>query len=266
MWPQRGDETTMNGRQPAAKSRQLAAAVVGNVLEWYDFIVFGLGMVVISRLFFPANSQYASLLLTTATFGVGFFMRPVGGVLLGIYADRKGRKASLVLIIGLMTAAIGMIGFAPTYAAIGVAAPLIMVLARLLQGFATGGEFSCATTFLVEIAPIHRRCFYGSWQMFGLGTAVLMGTLMGTLVTRSLTPDALESWGWRIPFLFGLIIGPVGLYIRRHLDETPDFVAAQRTPTKAIGAALAVHIKKMVVCFGLSGGPSIQFYVLLLYM
>jgi MFS transporter, MHS family, proline/betaine transporter len=253
---------------PAPKARQVAAAVIGNVLEWYDFIVFGLLTVIISRLFFPTNSQYASLLLTTATFGVGFFMRPVGGVLLGIYADRKGRKASLLLIIGLMTVAMGMIAFAPTYAAIGIAAPLIILLARLLQGFATGGEFSCATTFLVEIAPPHRRCFYGSWQLFGLGSAVLTGTLLAALVTRGLSPGALESWGWRIPFLFGLIIGPVGLYIRRHLDETPDFVTMRGAPTEshAFGKTLAAHFKEMVVCLGLSGGPSIQYYLLLVYM
>lgn len=258
----------MHSHQPAPKVRQLAAAVIGNVVEWYDFIVFGLLTVVISRLFFPAGSQYASLLLTTATFGVGFFMRPVGGILLGIYADRKGRKAALLLIIGLMTFAIGMIAFAPTYAAIGIAAPLIIVLARLLQGFATGGEFSCATAFLVEIAPAHRRCFYGSWQLFGLGMAVLMGTLVGALVTRGLTPDTIDRWGWRIPFLFGLIIGPIGLYIRRYLDETPVFVATHGTPTEkhAFGTALAVHFKQMVVCLALSGGPAVQFYVLLVYM
>src|SRR5215212_9866472 len=123
------------------RTKQIVAAVIGNALEWYDFVVYGFLTVIISRLFFPAGSQYASLLLTTATFGVGFFMRPVGGILLGIYADRKGRKAALLLIIGLMTASIAMVAFAPTYAAIGVAAPLVIVLARLLQGFATGGEF-----------------------------------------------------------------------------------------------------------------------------
>src|SRR5262245_61842162 len=132
----------MNGRgkrmsptQVAPKPFQIAAAVIGNALEWYDFIVFGFFTVIISRLFFPADSQYASLLLTTATFGVGFFMRPVGGVVLGIYADRHGRKAALLMVIALMTAAIAIIGFAPTYAAIGIGAPLLIVLARLLQGF-----------------------------------------------------------------------------------------------------------------------------------
>ena len=145
-------------------------------------------------------------------------MRPVGGILLGLYADHKGRKAALLLIIVLMTAAIAMIGFAPTYAAIGVAAPLIIVLARLLQGFATGGEFASATSFLIESAPAHRRGFYGSWQMVGQGLAVLIGALLGALITRTLALEALDSWGWRIPFLLGLIIGPVGLFIRRHLQ------------------------------------------------
>src|ERR1700687_4801693 len=136
---------TMSAKPFAPKPLQVAAAVIGNALEWYDFIVFGFFSVIIARLFFPAESEYASLLLTTATFGVGFFMRPVGGILLGIYADRKGRKAALQLIIGLMTRAIALIAFAPTYATIGVAAPLIIVLSRLLQGLSAGGEFASAT-------------------------------------------------------------------------------------------------------------------------
>src|SRR6202046_2042407 len=189
--------------QSAPKSYQIAAAVIGNALEWYDFIIFGFLTVVISRLFFPTNSQYASLLLTTATFGVGFFMRPVGGMLLGIYADRRGRKAALLMVIALMTVAIAMIAFAPTYAAIGVGAPLIIVLARLLQGFSAGGEFATATAFLLESAPPQQRGFYGSWQMVGQGLAVLIGAILGTVLTHSLTPDALNGWGWRVPFLFG---------------------------------------------------------------
>ena len=143
--------------QSAPKPIQVAAAVIGNALEWYDFIIFGFFAVIISKLFFPTDSQYASLLLTTATFGVGFFMRPVGGILLGIYADRQGRKAALLLVVGLMTVAIALIGFAPTYAAIGIAAPMIIVLARLLQGFSAGGEFASATSFLIESAPADRR-------------------------------------------------------------------------------------------------------------
>jgi MFS family permease len=252
----------------APKPLQVAAAVIGNALEWYDFIIFGFLTVIISRLFFPAESQYASLLLTTATFGVGFFTRPVGGILLGIYADHKGRKAALLLIIFLMTVAIAMIGFAPTYAAIGVAAPLIIVLARLLQGFATGGEFASATSFLIESAPAHQRGFYGSWQMVGQGLAVLVGALLGALLTRSLAAEALNSWGWRVPFLLGLVIGPVGLFIRRHLQETEAFLEARGAATvrQGFGTTLATHLKEVLVCMGLTASGTISFYVILLYM
>jgi MFS family permease len=242
--------------------------VIGNALEWYDFIVFGFFTVVIARLFFPSDNQYASLLLTTATFGVGFFMRPVGGVLLGIYADRRGRKAALLMVITLMTIAIAMIAFAPTYAAIGVAAPLIMVLARLLQGFSAGGEFASATAFLTESAPATRRGLYGSWQMVGQGLAVLLGAILGTLLTRSLTPETLDSWGWRIPFLFGLIIGPVGLYIRRKLDETSAFLQSNRSLAgqQGAGSVLMSHVKEMLACLGMVVSGTISFYVILIYI
>src|SRR6185312_17259802 len=216
-------------RVSVPRTKQIVAAVIGNALEWYDFVVYGFLTVIISRLFFPAESEYASLLLTMATFGVGFFMRPVGGIVLGMYADRKGRKAALQLIIGLMTLAMAMIAFAPPYAAIGIAAPLIILLARLLQGFSTGGEFASATSFLVESAPPNRRGFYGSLQMVGQSLAALSGAVAGTLITRGLGPEQIDSWGWRVPFLFGLIIGPVGLYIRRYLEETDAFLDSRHT-------------------------------------
>jgi MFS transporter, MHS family, proline/betaine transporter len=252
----------------APKTRQIAAAVIGNALEWYDFIIFGYLTVVIARLFFPAGSQYASLLLTTATFGVGFFMRPVGGILLGIYADRYGRKAALQLIIGIMTIAIAMIAIAPPYAVIGGAAPVIIVAARLLQGFATGGEFASATAFLVESALPHRRGFYGSWQMVGQSLAVLAGAILGALLTRGLTPEALDRWGWRVPFLFGLLIGPVGLYIRRYLEETSAFLEsrAELKEKLRLGTLVAAHVKEVLVCMGIVIAGTISFYVILLYM
>jgi MFS family permease len=227
-----------------------------------DFIVFGFLTVIISRLFFPADTQYASVLLTTATFGVGFFTRPVGGIVLGIYADRKGRKATLSLIIGVMTAAIAMIAFAPSYAAIGFAAPLIMILARLLQGFATGGEFGSATSFLIKSAPANRRGFYGSWQMVGQGVALLLGALVSAAVTRGLSPEAGDGWGWRIPFLFGLIIGPVGVYIRRHLDETEAFMETRAVPSekRSLGTVLATHLGEAMMCVGIAATGTIQFY------
>ena len=198
-------------QQSVPRTRQIVAAVIGNALEWYDFVVYGFMTVIISRLFFPSDSEYASLLLTMATFGVGFFMRPAGGILIGLYADRKGRKAALQLVIAMMTLAIAMIAFAPTYAAIGAAAPIMIVLARLLQGFATGGEFASATAFLVESAPAERRGFYGSLQMVGQSVAALAGAASGMLITQGLSVEQIDSWGWRLPFIIGLLIGTGGL-------------------------------------------------------
>lgn len=252
----------------ATRTRQIIAAVIGNALEWYDFVIYGFMTVIISRLFFPAESEYASLLIAMATFGVGFFMRPVGGVLIGLYADRHGRKAALQLIILLMTIATAMIAFAPTYAAIGIAAPAIMVLARLLQGAATGGEFASATSFLIESAPPERRGFYGSLQMVGQSISALTGATAGMLVTQGLTPEQIDAWGWRLPFLFGLLIAPVGLWMRRHLSETEEFLAAKEDTTQHLGllAVLREHSRDVLVCFGLVVSSTIMFYVVLIYM
>ena len=250
------------------RTRQIVAAVIGNALEWYDFVVYGFLTIIIARLFFPSQSEYASLLLTMATFGVGFFMRPVGGIVLGMYADRKGRKAALQLIIGLMTLSMAMIAFAPTYAAIGIAAPLLILLARLLQGFATGGEFASATSFLVESAPAHRRGFYGSLQMVGQSLAALSGAVAGTLITRGLAPEQIDAWGWRLPFLFGLIIGPVGLYIRRYLEETEAFIESRRAGAvrNPLRTVFTQNGRALAVTFGLVICGTISYYVVLVYM
>ena len=250
------------------RTRQIVAAVIGNALEWYDFVVYGFLTIIIARLFFPAQSEYASLLLTMATFGVGFFMRPVGGIVLGMYADRKGRKAALQLIIALMTLSMAMIAFAPPYAAIGVAAPLLILLARLLQGFATGGEFASATSFLVESAPAHRRGFYGSLQMVGQSLAALSGAIAGTLITHGLAPEQIDAWGWRLPFLFGLIIGPVGLYIRRYLEETEAFIESRRDRAvlNPLRTVVAQNQRGLAVTFGLVICGTISYYVILVYM
>jgi MFS family permease len=250
------------------QTRQILAAVIGNAFEWYDFVVYGFLTVIISRLFFPSDSEYASLLMAMATFGVGFFMRPVGGILIGLYADRKGRKAALQLIILMMTISIAMIAFAPTYAAIGAAAPVLIVLARLLQGMATGGEFASATSFLVESAPSDRRGFYGSLQMVGQSVAALTGATAGMLITQGLTPEQIDSWGWRLPFIFGLLIGPVGLWIRRHLNETEAFVEASQSNEEAVGlmALWRSYRRSIAVSFGLVVSGTIMYYVVLIYM
>jgi len=251
----------------APRSRQVVAAVIGNALEWYDFIVYGSMASLISELFFPSEDPQTALLKTLAVFGVGFFMRPIGGILLGIYADRKGRKAALQLIITLMAAAIAMIAFAPTYASIGIGAPLLIVVARLLQGFATGGEFASATAFLVESAPGNRRGLYGSWQLFGQCLAVFTGAGMGWLITHHLSPEALNSWGWRVPFILGLLIAPVGMWIRRNMQETEDFVSvSQREKPVPMLQVLREHRRATLVVLGSTICGTVTFYVILVNM
>jgi MFS transporter, MHS family, proline/betaine transporter len=259
-------DDAVNTQSPRA--RQVVAAVIGNALEWYDFIVFGFVSVVISRLFFPASNEYTALLLTFATFGVGFFMRPVGAIVLGMYADRAGRKSGLQLVMFLMTVAVALIAFAPTYASIGIGAPILIVLARLLQGFATGGEFSSATSFLVESAPARRRGFFGSLQMVGQGLGVLLGALAGVILTRALAAEQLHAWGWRLPFLFGLLIGPVGFYIRRHLEETNEFRALRSSspPSMALSMLLRTHARALSASFLLVICATSAPYVEILYM
>lgn len=252
-----------------SRTRQVTAAVIGNALEWYDFIVYGFLSSIIARLFFPSDNEYTSLLMALATFGVGFFMRPVGGVLLGLYADRKGRKAAMQLIILLMTIAIALIAFAPTYAAIGIAAPVLIVFARMLQGFATGGEYASATAFLVESAPANRRGLYGAWQLFGQCLAVFAGAGMGALVTHLLSPEALDSWGWRVPFVLGLLIGPVGLWMRRHMEETDAFLDARKASAdKPMGLlnVMREHRRGVWVTMGSSISGTVTFYVMLVNM
>ncbi|MCY1265178.1 Proline/betaine transporter [compost metagenome] len=252
-----------------SRARQVTAAVIGNALEWYDFIVYGFLSSIIARLFFPSDSEYASLLMALATFGVGFFMRPVGGVLLGLYADRKGRKAAMQLIILLMTLSIALIAFAPDHAAIGLGAPLLIVIARMLQGFATGGEYASATAFLVESAPANRRGLYGAWQLFGQCLAVFAGAGMGALVTHSLSPEALESWGWRVPFMLGLLIGPVGLWMRRHMEEPEAFVDARQAhkgESLSLMQVLREQRRAVLVTMGSCIYGTVAFYVVLVNM
>lgn len=255
--------------QGSPKSRQVVAAVIGNALEWYDFTIYGFLSGLIARVFFPSNDEYTAMLMTLATFGVGFFMRPIGGILLGLYADRRGRKAAMQLIIRLMTIAIALIAFAPDYAAIGIAAPLLIVVARMLQGFATGGEYASATSFLVESAPAGKRGLYGAWQLFGQCLAVFAGAGMGALITSLFTPEALDSWGWRIPFVVGLLIGPVGLWMRRHLQETDEFLAAGASSGVVLEPLLSVlrqHRRAVLVSMGMTVFGTASFYIILVHM
>ncbi|MFM0174688.1 MFS transporter [Paraburkholderia sediminicola] len=256
--------------KPASRSlhtRAVVAAVIGNALEWYDFTVFGFLTVVIAQLFFPASSDYSSLLLATATFGVAFVMRPIGGIVLGLYADRAGRKAALSLVIALMTLGILVLAIAPPYSAIGIGAPLMIVVGRSLQGFSAGGEFGSSTALLIEAAPFSKRGFYGSWQMASQAAALLLGALVGALITRGLSPEALKSWGWRVPFILGLIIGPIGFYIRRHLADSEAFLLAQKTARRAtLGEVFRTHTRDVLCGLGSVIALTVTIYVLISYL
>lgn len=201
------------------RSRTLIAAALGNGLEFFDFTVYSFFAALIGKLFFPAQTELAALMLSLATFGVGFIVRPLGGILIGAYADRAGRKPALTLTVMLMAAGTGLIGLAPKYATIGLAAPVIIVCGRLLQGFSAGGEVGAATTFLMESGGSDRGALV-SWQMASQGGAVLIGALVAMTLVKTLSHASLEAWGWRVPFLLGLAIGPVGLYLRAFLEDT----------------------------------------------
>lgn len=209
--------------------RAIAATTIGNALEFFDFTVYGFLAVIIGKLFFPTVDSNSQLLLAVASFGVGFVMRPFGGILIGAHADRAGRKKAMTLTISLMAVGCAMIAFAPTYAAIGIAAPLLIVAARLIQGLSAGGEVGASTTLLVELATPANRGYMASWQFASQGLGVLLGAAMVAGLTCSLTTQAMASWGWRLPFVAGLAIAPVGVYIRRHLEESLQVAPAGAT-------------------------------------
>ncbi|MGC8517104.1 MAG: MFS transporter [Steroidobacteraceae bacterium] len=203
-----------------AKPRDIIAATVGNALEFYDFFIYGLFAVQIGRVFFPAHDAYVSLMLSLATFGVGFLTRPLGALALGSYADRVGRKPAMILSMSMIGIAMVALACTPSYAAIGVAAPVLAVIARLLQGFSLGGEVGANSAFLVEAAHPDRRAEVVSWQGVSQAIALVLGSLVGAVLTFWLSPVALENYGWRIAFLIGAAIVPCGYWLRLHLAET----------------------------------------------
>jgi MHS family proline/betaine transporter-like MFS transporter len=214
-------------------TRMIVATSVGNALEWYDITIYGYFAVYVSKAFFPNDDQTTSLLLTFGTFGLAYLARPVGGLVLGAYADRYGRKASLLISIVLMTFGTLAVAVMPTFATIGIFAPIAVLAARLVQGFSAGGEFGSSTAFLVEHRP-EQRGFIASWQFASQGLSNLLASTFGVVLTAWMAPDDLNAWGWRIPFLFGVLIGPIGIYIRNHLEDATAPPAAQISPVKEI--------------------------------
>jgi MFS family permease len=201
-----------------AKGR--VAVVIGNWLEFYDFLVFSFFAVMIGDAFFPGESEIARLLGALATFGAGFLTRPLGAAIIGAYADRVGRRGALSLTLILMSLGSALVAVTPPYAQIGLAAPIILLAARLIQGFSAGGEVGAATSYLLESAPVAKRAAITAWQGHSQQLAIIAGSLVGVILSLTLTREQLYAWGWRVPFLLGVLVGPVGLYIRRQLPDT----------------------------------------------
>lgn len=208
-----------------AATRLIIAASLGNALEFYEILVYGYFAVVIAKVFFPATNEAVSILVTLGTVGISFLARPVGAIFLGDYGDRHGRKQALTLSILLMTIGTALMTVMPSYDTLGVLSPCLVIAARLLQGFSVGGEFAASTTFLVEHRP-DRAGFFASWQWSSQGLAAVIATGFGVLLSATMSVADLQAWGWRIPFAFGLLIGPVGYYIRNNMEETPEFRAS----------------------------------------
>jgi MFS family permease len=241
--------------------KRVFAAVMGNALEFYDFTVYAAFAVMIGRAFFPATNPSVSLLLSVATFAVGFFARPLGGILIGAYADRFGRKPAMTLTIWLMALGSGMIGILPTYGQIGLLAPVLLVLARLVQGFSAGGEMGPATTYLLESAPPGRQCFFGSWQLASQNIGNLISGIVGVILALSMSDADTNGWGWRIPFLLGILIAPIGFYIRRNLDETLHAEEALGSMSEVLSDVIGMYWRKIVLCIlAVSGATVTQYF------
>ena len=247
--------------------RLIAACTIGNALEFYDFVIFSFFAGTIGALFFPSQDATGQLLLSFATYGVGFFLRPLGGVVLGAYADRKGRKPATVLTLFMMALGTAMIGLAPSYASIGIAAPAIVVLGRLIQGFSAGGEVGASTTLLAEYAPPERRGFFGAWQLASQGLAILVAASMAWAVSNILPPDQVKLWGWRIPFLIGVLIVPIGLWLRQALQETHanENDAATRQ-TNSLAVAFKQHWRQIAAGVALIVGGTASNAIVVIYM
>ena len=251
---------TVTPERLAAARKAVISSSLGAALEWFDVIVYASFAVVIAHNFFPGGDNTLGLILT---FAISYVIRPLGGMVLGSYADRRGRKNALTLTMMLMMIGTLIMAVAPTTSMIGPWAGVVILVSRLIQGFSAGGEFGTATTFLVETAP-HKKAFYSSWQVASQGASVFLASLFGYVLNTHLSHEALYSWGWRVPFFFGIIVGPVGLYIRAKLDETDDFKTS--VPEKApLKTTLTRHLGRVLTGAAVVGVATISIY-LILYM
>lgn len=216
-----------------SKARTIFRVVSGNFLEMYDFMVYGYYAKAIADTFFPAGNEFLSLMLSLVTFGAGFLMRPLGAIFLGAYIDRHGRRTGLIVTLALMACGTLLIALVPGYATIGLAAPLLVLIGRLLQGFSAGVELGGVSVYLAEIATPGKKGFFVSWQSASQQVAVMFAALLGVLMSYLLPPSEMSAWGWRVPFLIGCLIVPFLFIIRRSLQETEEFQKRKHRPDLA---------------------------------
>lgn len=245
------------------------SGIIGNGLEWYDFALYGQFAAIIGKHFFPSTDLIVSLIATFGVFAAGFLMRPVGAIVFGYIGDRYGRRKSLAISILMMAIPTAMIGLLPTYAQIGILAPILLTVIRLLQGLSLGGEFSGCISFIGEHSKDHHRGLVGSYSMFSMCAGILLGSAVGTFVGNVLSEEDFLSWGWRIPFVIGIVIGLVGLYIRSHVDESPHFVKAKGNnglSEKPLRETLTKYTKNFVIGIGIYLTVTVPFYSLVVFM
>ena len=256
----------MSGAPSSSKFGAVVRVTSGNFIEMYDFFLFGFYATAISKAFFPASSEYASLMLTFATFGAGFLMRPVGAVVLGAYVDRVGRRSGLLLTLTIMAAGTALVAFVPGYASVGLLAPFLVLIGRLLQGLSAGVELGGVSVYLSEIATPGRRGFYVSWQSASQQLAIVVSALLGYGLNAWLDNSALEAWGWRVPFFIGCMIVPVIFVIRRQLQETEAFKAAKHHPTfRQTLQGIAAHWRVIGLGTLLVIMTTVSFYLITVY-
>jgi MFS transporter, MHS family, proline/betaine transporter len=243
--------------------RTIAAGMIGNVLEWYDFAIYGYFATAIGRHFFPHEDAVAQLLSAFGVFALGYVMRPVGGVLIGHIGDRFGRRAALTFSVAAMAIPTFLIGLLPGYATLGLAAPVALTLLRMVQGLSVGGEYTSSMVFLVEHAPDGRRGLMGALASCGAAGGILLGSAVGAGFAASMSEAALDAWGWRIPFLLGLVVGIAGYFLRRHVLET---VPAERRKRAPIVETLHDHWRIVLGFAGLSVFNAVSFYVGFVYL
>lgn len=250
------------------RSTAIVAGVIGNVVEWYDFALYGFMASILSELFFPNEDPLVALIATYGVFAVGFLMRPLGSVVFGWLGDTIGRSKTLQISVAMMALPTLLLGLLPSYASIGIAAPILLVLVRMVQGLSVGGEFSTSVTYLVETAPPTRRGLAGSWANIGSLGGMLLGSGAAAAVTGILLPEALELWGWRIPFLFGGVLGIIALLMRRGLPKSPHFARHEgaRAPSSPIRQAFVTNRIQMAQGLLVASAYGAVFYLALVYL